>query len=236
MKASKIFARTILGTLVLLALGSSMACRKETVQLVYKPCPGAALVRDVDDNAYPTLQIGDQCWLRENLRTSRYRNGEDIPVIEEDSLWLSTSAGAFSFYTNDPDQDTLEGVLYNHFSISDNRGLCPTGWHVPNDAEWTTLQDYISEGDKEGSALKDTLGWDLPNAGAANLMGYRARAAGFRAATGGFGGQGIHGFWWSATQADPGKAWSRQLNYASTSMFRNANFLLFGMSVRCVKD
>jgi Fibrobacter succinogenes major domain (Fib_succ_major). len=123
MKASKIFARTILGTLVLLALGSSMACRKETVQLVYKPCPGAELVRDVDDNAYPTVQIGDQCWLRENLRTSRYRNGEDIPVIEEDSLWLSTSAGAFSFYTNDPDQDTLEGMLYNHFAISDNRGL-----------------------------------------------------------------------------------------------------------------
>jgi uncharacterized protein (TIGR02145 family) len=177
MKASKIFARTILGTLVLLALGSSMACRKETVQLVYKPCPGAELVRDVDDNAYPTLQIGDQCWLRENLRTSRYRNGDDIPVIEEDSLWLSTSAGAFSFYTNDPDQDTLEGMLYNHFAISDNRGLCPTGWHVPTDDEWTTLQEYISRGDKDGGSLKDTLGWDFPNVGAANLMGYRARAS-----------------------------------------------------------
>jgi uncharacterized protein (TIGR02145 family) len=190
----------------------------------------------VDDNAYPTVQIGDQCWLRENLRTSRYRNGEDIPVIEEDSLWLSTSAGAFAYYTNDPDQDTLEGMLYNHFALSDNRGLCPTGWHVPSDAEWTTLQEYISRGDKEGGALKDTLEWDFPNAGAANLMGFRARAAGFRAATGGFGGQGIHGFWWSTSPAEPGKAWSRQLNYASTSMFRNANFLLFGMSVRCLKD
>jgi len=217
-------------------MGLFSACRKETVQPVYKPCPGAELVRDVEQNTYPTVQIGDQCWLRENLRTSSYRNGDEIPVIEEDSLWLSTSAGAFSFYTNDPDQDTLEGMLYNHFAISDNRGLCPTGWHVPTDAEWTTLQEYISRGDKEGGALKDTLGWDFPNAGAANLVGYRARAAGFRAATGGFGGQGIHGFWWSATQADPGKAWSRQLNYASTSMFRNSNFLLFGMSVRCLKD
>jgi uncharacterized protein (TIGR02145 family) len=107
---------------------------------------------------------------------------------------------------------------------------------VPSDAEWTTLQEYISRGDKEGGALKDTLEWDFPNAGAANLMGFRARAAGFRAATGGFGGQGIHGFWWSTSPAEPGKAWSRQLNYASTSMFRNANFLLFGMSVRCLKD
>jgi uncharacterized protein (TIGR02145 family) len=222
--------------IAILIMGLFSACRKETVQLVYKPCPGAELVRDVEQNTYPTVQIGDQCWLRENLRTSSYRNGDEIPVIEEDSLWLSTSAGAFSFYTNDPDQDTLEGVLYNHFAISDNRGLCPTGWHVPTDAEWTTLQEYISRGDKEGGALKDTLGWDFPNAGAANLVGYRARAAGFRAATGGFGGQGIHGFWWSATQADPGKAWSRQLNYASTSMFRNSNFLLFGMSVRCLKD
>ncbi|MFM7497398.1 MAG: fibrobacter succinogenes major paralogous domain-containing protein [Bacteroidota bacterium] len=236
MASQTYFIRSKGWAIAILIMGLFSACRKETVQLVYKPCPGAELVRDVEQNTYPTVQIGDQCWLRENLRTSSYRNGDEIPVIEEDSLWLSTSAGAFSFYTNDPDQDTLEGVLYNHFAISDNRGLCPTGWHVPTDAEWTTLQEYISRGDKEGGALKDTLGWDFPNAGAANLVGYRARAAGFRAATGGFGGQGIHGFWWSATQADPGKAWSRQLNYASTSMFRNSNFLLFGMSVRCLKD
>jgi len=236
MASQTYFLRSKGWAIAILIMGLFSACRKETVQLVYKPCPGAELVRDVEQNTYPTVQIGDQCWLRENLRTSSYRNGDEIPVIEEDSLWLSTSAGAFSFYTNDPDQDTLEGVLYNHFAISDNRGLCPTGWHVPTDAEWTTLQEYISRGDKEGGALKDTLGWDFPNAGAANLVGYRARAAGFRAATGGFGGQGIHGFWWSATQADPGKAWSRQLNYASTSMFRNSNFLLFGMSVRCLKD
>lgn len=236
MASQTYFLRSKGWAIAILIMGLFSACRKETVQLVYKPCPGAELVRDVEQNTYPTVQIGDQCWLRENLRTSSYRNGDEIPVIEEDSLWLSTSAGAFSFYTNDPDQDTLEGMLYNHFAISDNRGLCPTGWHVPTDAEWTTLQEYISRGDKEGGALKDTLGWDFPNAGAANLVGYRARAAGFRAATGGFGGQGIHGFWWSATQADPGKAWSRQLNYASTSMFRNSNFLLFGMSVRCLKD
>ena len=236
MATSNTLTRTFFGPLALLILGSTTSCRKETVQLVYKPCPGAEIVRDVDQNAYPTVQIGDQCWLRENLRTSTYRNGDAIPVIEEDSLWLSTSAGAFAYYTNDPDQDTLEGMLYNHFALSDNRGLCPTGWHVPSDAEWTTLQEYISRGDKEGGALKDTLEWDFPNAGAANLMGFRARAAGFRAATGGFGGQGIHGFWWSTSPAEPGKAWSRQLNYASTSMFRNANFLLFGMSVRCLKD
>ena len=236
MATSNTLTRTFFWPLALLILGLTTSCRKETVQLVYKPCPGAEIVRDVDQNAYPTVQIGDQCWLRENLRTSTYRNGDAIPVIEEDSLWLSTSAGAFAYYTNDPDQDTLEGMLYNHFALSDNRGLCPTGWHVPSDAEWTTLQEYISRGDKEGGALKDTLEWDFPNAGAANLMGFRARAAGFRAATGGFGGQGIHGFWWSTSPAEPGKAWSRQLNYASTSMFRNANFLLFGMSVRCLKD
>lgn len=236
MAPSYTLTRTFFGALALLILGSTTSCRKETVQLVYKPCPGAEIVRDGDQNAYPTVQIGDQCWLGENLRTSTYRNGDAIPIIEEDSLWLSTSAGAFAFYTNDPDQDTLEGLLYNHFALSDNRGLCPTGWHVPSDAEWTTLQEYISRGDKEGGALKDTLDWDFPNAGAANLMGFRARAAGFRAATGGFGGQGIHGFWWSNTPAEPGKAWGRQLNYASTSMFRNSNFLLFGMSVRCLKD
>jgi len=86
MATSNTLTRTFFGALALLILGSTTSCRKETVQLVYKPCPGAEIVRDVDQNAYPTVQIGDQCWLRENLRTSTYRNGDAIPVIEEDSL------------------------------------------------------------------------------------------------------------------------------------------------------
>ncbi|MFM7033498.1 MAG: FISUMP domain-containing protein, partial [Bacteroidota bacterium] len=100
---------------------------------------GTSTVTDVDNNSYNTVQIGTQCWTQSNLKVSKYRNGDNIPTGLSNSAWQGTTSGAYAIYSNDPVNDGLYGKLYNHYAVTDGRGLCPTGWHVPSDAEWTTL-------------------------------------------------------------------------------------------------
>jgi len=113
-----------------------------------------SLCIDYDGNAYPTFTIGTQTWMAENLRLTHYRNGEAIPKVTDNAAWAALTTGAYCWYNNDQTTNARYGVLYNWYTASDSRGLCPQGWHVPTDAEWTTLTTYLCGMSVAGGKMK----------------------------------------------------------------------------------
>jgi uncharacterized protein (TIGR02145 family) len=199
-------------------------------------------VPDIDGNTYQTVQIGTQCWTQSNLKVSKYRNGDNIPTGLDNSQWSSTSTGAYAIYNNDPVNDGLYGKLYNWYAVNDTRGICPTGWHVPSDAEWTTLTDFLGGTSAAGGKMKSTAtqptpgGWNSPNTGATNSSGFTGLPGGYRDSGGAFFDLGYVGVWWSSSDAGSSTAWYRNLYYFNASAFRFNFNHRDGYSVRCVRD
>jgi uncharacterized protein (TIGR02145 family) len=137
--------------------------------------------------------------------------------------------------------DGLYGKLYNHYAVMDTRGLCPTGWHVPTDGEWTTLETFLGGSSVAGGALKSTAtqptpgGWLSPNTGATNSSGFSAGPGGLRIYTGVFNYVGNYGFWWSSSLSGT-YAWPRVLYYYSGGISRGNLSRTYGFSVRCLRD
>jgi len=203
---------------------------------------GSSTVTDIDGNLYHTVQIGNQCWTQSNLKTSKYRNGDSIPTGLSNSQWSSTTSGAYAIYDNNSVNDGLYGKLYNHYAVTDSRGLCPTGWHVPSDAEWTTLVNQLGGSSVAGGALKSTAmqptpgGWNSPNTGATNSSGFTALPGGLRGSFGDFLNLSSFGFWWSSSVSSGSDAWYRLLNYSDSNFTRFDNDRTLGFSVRCCRD
>jgi uncharacterized protein (TIGR02145 family) len=198
-------------------------------------CPGTPSVTDIDGNFYYTVQIGTQCWTQSNLKVSKYRNGDNIPTGLNNSAWGSTTIGAYAIYNNDPVNDVLYGKLYNHYAVTDARGLCPTGWHVPTDGEWSTLENFLGGGSVAGGALKSTTGWNN-NGNGTNSSGFTALPGGHRSDNGGFGALSFDGYWWSASTASTGNAWYRFLYLHGPHLFRFDGPFVPGYSIRCLRD
>ena len=202
---------------------------------------GTSTVSDVDGITYNTVLIGTQCWTRSNLRVSKYRNGDAIPTGLSNSAWQTTAVGAYAVYNNALVNDTLYGKLYNHNAVTDSRGLCPTGWHVPTNVEWTNQETTLGGRTVAGGALKSTEtqptpgGWNSPNTGATNSSGFTARPGGLRDTNGNFGDLGGSGFWWS-TSLSGSNALARSLSYGFGSVAGNYQDRLNGFSVRCLRD
>jgi len=202
---------------------------------------GTSTVSDVDGNNYNTVQIGAQCWTQSNLKVSKYRNGDNIPTGLSNTAWENTTAGAYAIFNNDPVNDGLYGKLYNHYAVTDTRGLCPTGWHVPTDGEWTTLETFLGGSSVAGGTLKSTAtqptpgGWLSPNTGATNSSGFSAGPGGLRFGYGDFGNVGNFGDWWSSSLSGP-SAWNRILSFNDGGIFRNFINRASGFSVRCLRD
>jgi uncharacterized protein (TIGR02145 family) len=213
---------------------------------------GTSTVSDVDGNNYNTVQIGNQCWTQSNLKVSKYRNGDNIPTGLNNSAWESTTVGAYAIYDNNFVNDGLYGKLYNHYAVMDNRGLCPTGWHVPTDGEWNVMvkyldpnadtvcsncwQSYIAGGVLKSTAIQPTPGgWNSTNAGATNSSGFTAGPGGLRFNGGAFQNVGLDGYWWSSSHS-VSSAWSRDLRYDNVNITRYNNTRYFGFSVRCLRD
>jgi uncharacterized protein (TIGR02145 family) len=209
-------------------------------------CQQTGTVTDVDGNVYRTVIVGGQEWMADNLKTTRYDNGDPITNVRDDDEWSSVATGAWCYYNNDESNDGLYGKLYNWDAVTDPRNLCPADWHVPSDVEWTELTDSLG-GEFEAGGKMKTRGtieagtglWQQPNTAASNLSGFSGLPGGYRFGSGGFGFMGEIGFWWTPTMdtVKPERgAWGRYLNYNSGTVFRGHGPLLSGFSVRCIKD
>jgi uncharacterized protein (TIGR02145 family) len=202
---------------------------------------GTSSITDIDLNIYNTVQIGTQCWTQSNLTVSKYRNGDNIPNITDGTQWSQTnisSTGAWCNYNNDASNGTTYGKLYNWYAVNDSRGLCPTGWHVPSDSEWTALHTYLGGTSVAGGALKSTTGWNSPNTGATNSSGFTGLPGGSRVDIGHFGNEiaGYAGMWWSSTFASYNFAWGHYFYHNYVAVYRQSLEARGGFSVRCIKD
>ena len=194
-------------------------------------------VSDIDGNLYHSVTIGTQTWMVENLKTTHYRNGDPIPRIAS-PYWIKITGGALCDYNDDEANGIKYGHLYNWYAVNDSRNIAPVGWHVPTDAEWTTLCIQLGDESEAGGKLKEvgTRNWTPPNTDATNSSGFTALPGG--ALWGNkFQHLGDNATWWSSSEFSKEKAWSRFVNNKNSNMSRNSSHSKFcGHSVRCLKD
>jgi len=199
--------------------------------------PGAGVT--FDGYTYTSIVLGNgQEWMAENLRTTTYANGDPIPNITDDTQWENLTTGAWSHYNNDSQYENPYGKLYNWYTVADPRNVCPTGWHVPTDAEWTTLTDYLGGESVAGGKMKSTgtQYWESPNTDATNESGFSGLPGGNRSNYGPFHVIGHYGSWWSSTEFGTDYAWSYSLSYDDGNVGRGLVSKVFGFSVRCLRD
>ena len=200
-------------------------------------------ISDADGNNYHSVitryrEVGQQEWMIENLKVTKYSNGDPISNASDGVQWANTSAGAFCSYGNDISNCTPYGQLYNWYAVNDSRKLCPSGWHVPTDAEWTSIITYLGGESVAGGKLKEdgTDHWKSPNTGATNEILFMALPGGLRSYDAAFNNISYYGYWWSATEISTTTAWFRQMSSVSQEMTRGPQLKNSGFSVRCLKD
>jgi uncharacterized protein (TIGR02145 family) len=219
-------------------------------------------IRDIDGNTYKVILIGNQFWMSENLKTTKYNDGTPIPNITDNTAWGALTTGAYSDYNNTPGNSTIYGRLYNWFAIDNNAGtkvasnggknVCPTGWHIPNDAEWTTLTDYLTNngygyggsGNDIGKSMANTSGWTLSySAGTVGTDQASNNSSGFTALPGGGRGSdatyhslGLYGFWWSSTDGSSTYAHYQYIHHYNSTVVSANGGKTAGFSVRCLRD
>ena len=195
-------------------------------------------VLDTIGNQYTTITINGKEWFRENLKTTKYANGTDISNVTDNASWfnLISGQGAWDNYLNNVANDALYGKLYNWYAVSDVRGLCPTGWHVATDADWTSLTANFGMDAAAGNELKVTTLWTIPNLNS-NIANFGAVPGGGRS-PGGFGDINNKGFWWTSTPdpVDADKTYVRSMQYNFDTVLRYTENNKYGFSVRCVKN
>ena len=195
------------------------------------------IVKDQDGNNYKTVKIGNQTWMAENLKTTKYNDGTAIPLVTDSTVWVAMSSPAYCLYNNDKNYKNIYGALYNGYTINTGK-LCPTGWHVATDAEWSTLVSYLGGENVAGGKLKEngTDHWNTPNLGATNESGFAALPGGSRYTNGLFFTIKNIGYWWSPTETKSLNGWYRSMNNKTSNVSRNFIDSTNGFSVRCVMN
>ena len=186
-----------------------------------------------------SVTIGTQKWIIVNLDIETYRNGDIIPQVTDPTVWAALTTGAWCYYIDDPANGAKYGKLYNGYAVNDSRGLAPQGWHIPTDAEWTTLSNFLGGDDLAGGKLKEAgtnKSWISPNTNATNESGFSALPGGVRSTSGTFGNVGGYGYWWSATQSNSEAAFFRSLVYVNGKLTGGNGINRHGFSVRCLRD
>jgi uncharacterized protein (TIGR02145 family) len=206
-------------------------------------------VADIDGNVYKTVQIGNQLWMAENLRTTKFNNGKVIPKTTDKANWKGMMSGGVCTYDDRSANGKTYGALYNWYAVRAQK-VCPTGWHVPSDAEWDTLAVALG-GTKIGATRReevellevggklkstDTTLWQSPNIGATNETGFSALPGGYRTSGGVYEQQGSSGYWWSSSLSNSYGSFCRFMKYNSASLNKINLSKTYGFSVRCLKD
>jgi uncharacterized protein (TIGR02145 family) len=200
-------------------------------------CGTITSMTDASGNVYPVVEIGNQCWTKENLRTSKYADGSVIPNVTNDAAWNGLSNGAWCNYENNAGNDAIYGKLYNWYTAADPRNVCPTGWHVPTDAEWTVLTDYLGGASVAGGKMKTTSGWLSPNTSATNESGFSGLPGGTRSSfSSDFVSVGLNGYWWSSSESSTTDAWFLNLGCGYGGAGHGNTNKQYGFSVRCLRD
>jgi uncharacterized protein (TIGR02145 family) len=198
------------------------------------PC-GSGLVQDPDGNTYQTIQIGPQCWLKENLRTTRFADGSPIEAVPLSSDWANLNRPGWSHPEGNASLDATLGKLYNGRAVVSPRSVCPAGWHVPDQNEWNAAVSFLGGPTLAGGKMKSLETWNAPNTGATNSSGFSARAAGIRTQVGSFQGLGSSAGFWSVSTSDTSSISFRLLSDQANSSLVPVSGKL-GQSVRCVQD
>jgi uncharacterized protein (TIGR02145 family) len=202
---------------------------------------------DQAGNIYKTIEIGSQTWMAENLKTTKYNDNKDIPNVTGNSAWSNLTTPAYSWYDNDEAKNKpLYGALYNWFTVNTGK-LCPTGWHVPTDTEFKTLETYLGmsvaqadgiswRGTDQGTQLKNSSGWKAGENGT-NISGFSALPGGYRfQQDGAFNNKGELSYWWSSNESGPTKGYYRRLDGSNAGVYRESAIKTAGKYIRCVKD
>ncbi len=194
-------------------------------------------VTDIDGNIYHFVTIGTQVWMTENLNVTHYRDGMPIAHITDNATWNNLTTGAYCNFENSEVNASTYGRLYNWYALVDGLFITPPGWHIPSDAEWTTLTTYLGGESSAGGKLKEqgTVHWETPNNGATNEKGFTALPGGIRIA-GVFDNLGVYGYWWSSSEINASDALFRDIDYLNSDIYRASNSKSIGLSVRCIKD
>jgi uncharacterized protein (TIGR02145 family) len=195
---------------------------------------------DQEGNVYKTVTIGTQTWMAENLRTTIYNDGTFLTNVADDDEWEDLTTGAYCNYDNATGTDTIAtyGRLYNWYAVNTGK-LTPVGWHVPTDAEWTTLSTYLGGESVAGDLLKETTTkhWSDSNIEATNETGFTALPGGYRSENGNFYYIGYFGSWWSSTEYLTGKPYFRAVYFDDGEVIRSfSRNMKLGVSIRCVMD
>ena len=175
------------------------------------------------------ITIGTQTWTSKNLDVSTFRNGEAIPEAKNAKQWSKAGdnkTAVFCYYEYDSKNGKVYGKLYNWFAVNDSRGLAPKGYHIPSDAEWTVLTDFLGGEFKAGDKMKSKTGWQKngkKSGNGNNSSGFNGLPGGSRYNDGPLSNIGMVGFWWSSTENDTSAAWYRLLGYYNGNVYRDFN-------------
>jgi uncharacterized protein (TIGR02145 family) len=197
------------------------------------------VAKDIDGNVYKAVSIGSQIWMAENLKTTRYNNGDTIATTNPAILDISSESAPNYQWVYDTADSNLKtyGRLYTWYAAIDSRNVCPSGWHIPSNAEWTTLNSYLGISD---AALKlkesGNTHWNSPNLGATNETDFSALPGGGRYDTGLFNNIRKTGYWWSNVEASPSTSGVWSMSYNSPGVQSGSGKKAMGFSIRCVKD
>ncbi len=231
-------SRVLQSFLIGMVFTALLGCGSSPTEVNEPDPPDPLTVTDFDGNVYTTVTIGTQIWMAENLKVTHYRNGAPIDNITDNTEWGNLTTGAYCNLNNDEGTVDTYGRQYNWYAANNTNSICPTGWHIPSDAEWTTLINYLGGSDTAGGKMKEsgTAHWSNPNLGATNSSGFTALPGGYRNNLGIFDETYNYGFWWSSSHFNDTDGSIIYLFHNYAGVWGGNASKKRGYFIRCIKD